>query len=117
MRVAVIGGAGRMGAWFVRYFAERGLTTIINDINVDAAKSLAESTGAEFSALSKEELRPLDLVLITVPIEATADVVAGVAPNMREGAVLVEISSIKCLVMRTMRKVVDYIEAVITIRF
>jgi len=107
LRVAVIGGAGRMGAWFVRYFAERGLTTIVNDINVHSAKSLATSTGAEFSSLSKEELRSLDLVLIAVPIEATADVVASVAPKLREGAVLVEISSIKSPVMRVMEKALE----------
>jgi prephenate dehydrogenase len=103
LRVAVIGGAGRMGAWFVRYFTERGLTTIVNDLRVDRARSLAASTGAEFSALSKEELETLDLVLITVPIEAMAEVVTGVAPNMREGAVLVEVSSIKSPVMRAMK--------------
>jgi prephenate dehydrogenase len=104
LRVGVIGGAGRMGAWFVRYFTERGLKTIVNDINVDVAKSLATSTGAEFSALSKEALGSLDIVLIAVPIEAMAEVVASVAPKLREGAALVEISSIKSPVMKAMKK-------------
>lgn len=103
MRVAVIGGAGRIGAWFVRYFTGRGLITIVNDLLVDRVRSLAASTGAEFSTLSKEDLRSLDLVLITVPIEAMAEVVASVAPNMREGAVLVEVSSIKSPVMKAMK--------------
>lgn len=95
MRVAVIGGAGRMGSWFVRHFTEMGFSTTLHDLKVDAAEAVAKATGAELSRASRDAVLGADLVLVCVPIKDTGEVITEVSPYMKRGAVLAEVSSLK----------------------
>jgi prephenate dehydrogenase len=95
MRVAVIGGAGRMGSWFVRHFTEIGFSTTLHDLKVDAAEAVAKATGAELSRASQDAVLGADLVLVCVPIKDTGEVITEVSPFMKRGAVLAEVSSLK----------------------
>jgi prephenate dehydrogenase len=95
MRVAVIGGAGRMGSWFVRHFTEMGFSTTLHDLKVDAAEAVANATGAELSRTSRGAVLGADLVLVCVPIKDTWEVITEVSPYMKRGAVLAEVSSLK----------------------
>jgi prephenate dehydrogenase len=95
MRVAVIGGAGRMGSWFVRHFTEMGFSTTLHDLKVDVAEAVANATGAELSRTSRDAVLGADLVLVCVPIKNTGEVITEVSPYMKRGAVLAEVSSLK----------------------
>jgi len=48
MKVAIIGGAGRMGRWFARYFKSRNHVVIISDIG-ERARIIAEKEGFSFA--------------------------------------------------------------------
>ncbi|MCW3991557.1 MAG: prephenate dehydrogenase/arogenate dehydrogenase family protein [Candidatus Bathyarchaeota archaeon] len=88
--MAVVGGAGRMGAWFTRYFSSRGFPTVISDVRGEEARSAASAVGAELKETSIGAVRDADLVLICVPIVETPEVISEAAPHMRRGAVLAE---------------------------
>ena len=47
-----------------------------------------------------EAVRDAELVLIAVPVGATADAVKSIAPHLREGAILTEVGSVKAAVIR-----------------
>src|SRR5512146_205753 len=47
-----------------------------------------------------EAVKDAELVLIAVPVGATADAVKSVAPHLREGAILTEVGSVKAAVIR-----------------
>jgi cyclohexadieny/prephenate dehydrogenase len=47
-----------------------------------------------------EAVKGAELVLIAVPVGATADAVKSVAPHLREGAILTEVGSVKAAVIR-----------------
>jgi cyclohexadieny/prephenate dehydrogenase len=47
-----------------------------------------------------EAAKDAELVLIAVPVGATADAVKSVAPHLREGAILTEVGSVKAAVIR-----------------
>jgi cyclohexadieny/prephenate dehydrogenase len=47
-----------------------------------------------------EAVKDAELVLIAVPVGATADAVKSVAPHLREGAVVTEVGSVKAAVIR-----------------
>ena len=104
MKVAIIGGAGRMGSWFVEYFASRGHPVVLTDTKADAALKVAEASGAERVDSIPEAVHDADCTLICVPIEDTGPVILEAASAMRAGSVLMEISSIKHLTYAPMQK-------------
>jgi prephenate dehydrogenase len=86
--VGIVGGKGGMGAVLGRLFAELGNTVLISDLG---------------TALSNEELaRTADVVLISVPIERTVSLIRELAPLVRPGALLCDITSLKAAPMAAM---------------
>jgi len=79
--VAVIGGHGRMGALLVRMFGDLGHQVIVSDVGTPLGAGDAASVA--------------DVVVISVPIDATEDVIRAVGPRLREDAVLLDVTSIK----------------------
>jgi prephenate dehydrogenase len=107
MKVAVIGGAGRMGSWFVEYFASRGHSVTLTDTDADAALKVADAFGAERADSIPGAVHDAECTLICVPIEDTGPVILEAASSMRAGSVLMEISSVKHPTFAPMRTAVD----------
>ncbi|RLE52560.1 MAG: hypothetical protein DRJ30_07715, partial [Candidatus Methanomethylicota archaeon] len=99
MRVAVIGGAGRMGVWFARYFIERGHDIIISDVKKDEAETVAKALGAKLAKNNIEAVRMADLSLISTPIDVTPEVLIEISPELKEPKIVMEISSLKSKVL------------------
>jgi chorismate mutase/prephenate dehydrogenase len=83
-RAVVIGGAGRMGAWFARFLAALGYRTAI----VDPAAAPA------VNARGRAELADADLVVCATPPSVTADLYEAWCPAPPRGVVC-DIASIK----------------------
>ena len=77
LKAAIVGGYGEMGRWFERFLVER-------EIDV-----------ALVGRSSKAHYADYDLVVIAVPVDVICDVIAEVAPQMKPGAVLFDITSVK----------------------
>ncbi len=107
MRVAVIGGAGRMGRLFARYFAQRGNEVIISDINWKEAVKFAGSLNAEATQSNAEAAGSSELIVICTPIMDVPRVVYEIIHDIRESAIVLEISSIKSPVISAMRMVAE----------
>jgi len=103
--VAIIGGAGKMGSWFARYFIEHGHDLTIFDINMDKANLIAESLGIKACKSSAEAAKDADLLLVATPIEVTPKVISEVALALKEGSILVEISSLKSMVFPVLKEI------------
>ncbi|GAG23851.1 unnamed protein product, partial [marine sediment metagenome] len=88
-------GAGRMGSWFVEYFASRGHPVTLTDTKADAALKVANASGAERAGSIPEAVHDADCTLICVPIENTAPAILKAASTMRTGSIIMEISSVK----------------------
>ena len=104
MKVAIIGGAGRMGSWFARYFKAKGCPTILSDVRAEEAHSVAQAIGAELADTNLDAVECADVALVCVPIKKTVEIIKEVAPNMKRGAILAEISSIKALTVDALRR-------------
>ena len=105
MKVAIIGGAGRMGAWFARYFSSKGVLAVLSDTRIKEAGDVAYSTGAEVARTNIEAVRDTDVVLVCGPIDKIRDVIMEIAPHMKRGSILVELSSIKGQAMEAFREI------------
>ncbi len=79
--VAVIGGRGAMGSCMARLFADLGHAVMIADLD---------------TALTPEQAaRDADVVVISVPIDATVDVIRRIGPSIRPHALLMDVTSVK----------------------
>ena len=95
MRIAVIGGAGRMGRWLVEYFLNQGHEVTLSDARREEAKAVSESTGATLARNNAEAVKNADLSVISTPIEVVPKVLKEIAPKLKESSAVMEISSIK----------------------
>lgn len=91
-----------MGDWFVRYFSKTNKSLLVFDIRskpshrhhkIKVCKSLEECV-----ALA-------DVVIICVPLDETQTMIQKCIPIMRNGASLIEISSIKYTTYRTLKTI------------
>lgn len=79
--IAIIGGAGQMGELLARMFRDLGHEVVVADVQ---------------TALSAPDAaRAADVVVISVPIEVTENVIREVGPHVRPDALLMDITSIK----------------------
>jgi prephenate dehydrogenase len=95
LRIAIIGGAGKMGRWFTRYFASQGHKIVISGVKLDKLKAFAREANVAFADNNAKAVKDADIAIISVPIPATAKLIREVAPNLRKGTVIAEIASLK----------------------
>jgi prephenate dehydrogenase len=103
----VIGGAGRMGAWFASFLKKKGYQTAICDKNERAARKLALSHGYRFIDNSLLAIQSAEVVVLATPTDVTANLLKRVGPHLSRRNLLVEISSIKepiRVILRTMKR-------------
>lgn len=106
--IAIIGAGGNMGYWFSKYFSNRkGIRLSVYDINLT---SLKDSNDAIVCYDIGDCVKTADLVLVCVPIKNTPSTIEECASNMKSGAILAEISSVKHRVFRVLKKVSKNVE-------
>jgi prephenate dehydrogenase len=100
--IAVIGAGGNMGCWFSKYFYKKGIGLSVYDANPASLKSSSNKTIYENIA---DCVRGADLVLVCVPIRNTPSIIRECASQMKPGAILAEISSVKQKTFTALKKV------------
>jgi prephenate dehydrogenase len=100
-QVAVIGAAGKMGSWFTSYFSWRGLNVLAYDIN---QKMLKSSPKIKVQTSLLECVQNADLVLVSVPVQKTPQAIKDCAKNMKDGAIIAEIASVKSKTFAALKK-------------
>lgn len=86
--VAIIGGNGGMGRCMAELFGDLGHAVMIADVDTKLTAS--------------EAARHADVVIVSVPIDVTVDVIKEVGPHVRGDAVLADVTSIKSAPVRAM---------------
>lgn len=79
--VAVIGGAGAMGSCLARLFGDLGHAVMIADLDTELTP--VEAAGAA------------DVVMVSVPITVTEQVIREIGPHIRPEALLMDVTSVK----------------------
>lgn len=96
----IIGGTGETGAWFATYFKDHGY-----DVSVWGPSSkfdVAAKLKVRYAGDLLEEVESCDVVLLSVPIERTVEMIKKVASHMQSGSLLMDVTSLKSEVMRAM---------------
>lgn len=104
MRVAVLGAAGQMGKWLVQYLTEHNHTLTLADKRKEELNHLNKSYHAKIAENDIAAVKGADLVLISVPLENTVQVISSVASYLQTKSIVVEISSVKSGIIESLRK-------------
>jgi len=79
--VAVIGGHGQMGRCMADLFADLGQAVLIADVDTQLSPEDAAANA--------------DVVIVSVPIDVTVNVIRQIGPHVRDDALLADVTSIK----------------------
>ncbi|MDD4358150.1 MAG: prephenate dehydrogenase/arogenate dehydrogenase family protein [Smithellaceae bacterium] len=79
--VGIIGGTNGMGRWLADLLSIQGCTVHV--------------TGRKTRMTAVDAARVCDVVVVSVPISATAGVIADVGPHVRKGQALMDLTSLK----------------------
>lgn len=91
IHIGIIGGLGKMGRWFHRYFGELGYRVSVADLDTE---------------IKPQDLaRTCDVVLVAVPLQHTVEMVRNIGPLVKNNALLMDIASLKSEVVRKMLEV------------
>jgi chorismate mutase/prephenate dehydrogenase len=86
--VAILGGKGGMGQCMSNLFADLGHAVMIADLDTALTPSQAASVA--------------DVVVVSVPIDATVEVIRQIGPQVRSDALLMDVTSVKAAPMEAM---------------
>lgn len=86
--IAIIGGKGELGKKFKKCFQKKGLQVLVSDIDTKLSNTDVAAKG--------------DIVIVTVPINATEKVLREITPHVRKHALLTDFTSVKMMPMEVM---------------
>lgn len=105
MRVAIIGGSGKMGQWFASFLLKEGQEVIITGRNKKKLRDAKRQLGVAI-ATNAEAVKWSDVVLLSVPIDNFAAVVRELQPYFQPNQIVIDITSIKVLPVAIMHRYV-----------
>lgn len=88
--IGIIGGRGKMGKYFVRLFQDAGYKVLVSDHKTKLS--------------NKELAQKADVVIVSVPISATKQVIRTIVPHVRKEAAIADLTSIKEMPVKEMLK-------------
>ncbi len=104
MKVAVIGGSGKMGKWFARHLLKEGKQVVITGRNRRKLLAAARQLGADSTTGNVEAVRQADVILISVPVDNFERVVEEISPHTHSGQAIIDITSLKVSPVETMHR-------------
>lgn len=104
MKVAIIGGSGKMGKWFARHLLKEGKQVVITGRNRRKLLAAAQQLGADSTTGNVEAVRQADVIIISVPIDSFEQVVQQISPHTHSDQIILDITSLKVSPVETMHR-------------
>jgi prephenate dehydrogenase len=106
-KITIIGGSGSMGQVFGRYFKSHGFKVTLNAQNKNKLKDVAENLGVNYEIDLKRSVQDAEIVIVSIPIHSTGDIIKKIAPLMKRNALILDITSLKhsiCSILKDLHK-------------
>ncbi len=104
MRVAIIGGTGKMGRWLANFLLRDGKEVTVIGRNEAKLREVRQQLGVEATTGFSPAVGNADVVLISVPIDSFEEVVRELAPHLKPGQIIVDITSVKAFPVAVMHQ-------------
>ncbi|MBA2861483.1 prephenate dehydrogenase [Methanococcus maripaludis] len=95
MIISIIGGTDGLGKWFASFLKNKGYDVIVSGRDLIKGKDVEEELGVKYINDNIDAAKKGDIVIISVPINVTENVIKEVAPHVKVGSLLIDITSIK----------------------
>lgn len=106
MKIGIIGGSNGLGKTIV-YYLRDDFDVFISGRDHKKGRDVALEAGVNYIESNEELASISDILIISVPIQATEDVIREVAPFMKDGSLMIDVTSVKEGPSRTMDEVLD----------
>ena len=103
MKVAIIGGTGKMGRWFAKFLLEEGKEVVL----IGRSKAKLEEARCQLGipvTTDIEATGDADVVLISVPVDHFEGVVERLSPYTHANQIILDITSVKALPVEAMHR-------------
>ena len=104
MNVGIIGGSDGLGKTLIYYFREE-FEVYITGTDHKKGRGVADKLNVNYIESNIEIADISDILVISVPIQYTSDVIREVAPFMKSGSLMVDVTSVKEEPLKTMQEV------------
>jgi prephenate dehydrogenase len=103
MKILIVGGTGDFGAFYAKLFKEEGHKVGISSRSEEKGKKFCEENNFTFSNSPKG----YDIVILSVPNESAPKNVEDIIPLLDEGALLVDLCSVKSHIVPILKNFKD----------
>ena len=103
MKIAIIGGSGKMGRWFADLLLKDGKQVVISGRNQGKLLEAKRQLGVEVAS-NVDAVKSADFILLSVPMESFEEIVAEISPHISPEQAVIDITSTKVLPVQTMHK-------------
>ena len=94
MKIAIIGGSGKMGKWFARFLLQEGFEVVISGRD-KTRLSLAQKELGVPAATNIEAVKDAEAIILSVNIDSFEEVVKEISPYVKPEQVVIDVTSIK----------------------
>ena len=102
MQVAVIGGTRGLGKWIANFLKKKGYKVIITGRNSIMGEAIASKIGVSYTSDNIKASSDSDVVILSLPIDLTPQTIKEIAPHIRKGFLLLDVTSVKELPAKVM---------------
>ena len=114
-KVAVIGGSRGLGKWIAKFLKKEGFKVTITSRDHEYGRKVPKKMGVKYCENNIDAAKSSDIVIVSVPIASTVKVIKEIAPHLRKGSLLLDVTSIKEKPAKAMEKYVpNYVEVLPT---
>ena len=103
MKVGIIGGSDGLGKTLI-YFLKDDFDVIISSVDHEKGRKIANELNIEYAESNTQLASMCDIVIVSVPIHVTPDVICEVAPFMRKDSLMVDVTSVKEIPSQVMKE-------------
>lgn len=104
MKVAIIGGSGRMGRWFAEFLKRDGNNVVITARDEEKLLKVKQELGIEATTEVASAVKDAEVILLSVPIDNFEAVVKQLQPHLDTDQMVIDITSVKTLPVTMMQK-------------
>ena len=101
-RITIIGGSGGMGKVFGKFFQDHGFEVTFYARNEDKLKQAAIELNVHYELSLEKSVENADMVMISIPINSTPDMIRKVGPFLKKNALIFDITSLKKAVVNAL---------------
>jgi len=104
IRIAIIGGSGKMGQWLASFLLKEGHKVIITGRNKAKLLEAKRQLGVEATTDNAKAVEQSQVIILSVPIDNLEQVVKQISPYTQPEQVIIDITSIKARPVKIMHK-------------